>query len=214
MKGVNKFSCLIITSLALNIVIIVLWIGNVFRFSVVDAGTYISVCVAVLSILVTLVLGWQIFNWIEMNAKLKVVEEYEKKLKDEVNLLHIKGKILNKKIDYVDALTECAFLLTNKNTPKTERFLSLLSCICTCMDMGNIDEMDDVSVDKEYVNVLKDNKIDFENLNFCLGELSKIKIADVKEKKEFYEIDKKIRSLGNYGIIKGQYEDIIDKIRR
>lgn len=49
--------------------------------------------------------------------------------------------------------------------------------------------------------------MDFVNLDFSFGN---IEINDVEEKKEFEEIDKKIRSLGNYGCIKHNMKSFIE----
>lgn len=51
-----------------------LWICNTIRLSVVSLDSFIGVMVALLGILVTFAIGWQIINALEIKAKLKEIE--------------------------------------------------------------------------------------------------------------------------------------------
>lgn len=52
----------------------VLWICNTLKLSIVSLDNFIGVMVALLGILVTFAIGWQIVNALEIKAKLKEIE--------------------------------------------------------------------------------------------------------------------------------------------
>ena len=67
-----------ITSIALTIVMFAMWCCNAGGFSAVSLDTFVGVIVALLAIIVTFVLGWQIYNAMELKekfAKIKTLEE-------------------------------------------------------------------------------------------------------------------------------------------
>lgn len=59
---------------ALSIVLIILWCCNTGGFSVVNLDSFVGAIVALLAILITIVLGWQIYNAIEMKQKIHELE--------------------------------------------------------------------------------------------------------------------------------------------
>ena len=71
-------------SLAISITIAVLWCCNVGGFSVVDLASFVGVIVALLAIIVTFVVGWQIYNAIEMKEEIKQLNILEKNLEDKL----------------------------------------------------------------------------------------------------------------------------------
>lgn len=81
-KKANWAIGLSIAALILVAIMFVLWCCNVGGFSTVNLDTFVGVIVALLAIIVTLVLGWQIFNIFEMRHKLEEMNE----LKSQFNL--------------------------------------------------------------------------------------------------------------------------------
>ena len=80
----NKgFVVVTIVAFVLCLIEFVLWICNVFSFSVIDTGTFISVLVTILAIIVTIVIGWQVFNIIEFKDKQEKFEIKQKELQDQ-----------------------------------------------------------------------------------------------------------------------------------
>ena len=53
-------------ALLFSVVTILLWICNVGGFTVVSLDTFVGVIVALLAIIVTFVIGWQIYNAIDI----------------------------------------------------------------------------------------------------------------------------------------------------
>ena len=74
------------------VVMFVLWIVDVKEFSIINSGTFLSVLIAVLAVIVALVVGFQISNAIEVKRKM---DEMSKKMNDIDELkkeLKIKGE--------------------------------------------------------------------------------------------------------------------------
>ena len=65
-KKVNWAIGLSVVALILVAIMFVLWCCNAGGFSAVSLDTFVGVIVALLAIIVTIVLGWQIFNIFEL----------------------------------------------------------------------------------------------------------------------------------------------------
>lgn len=102
-------------SLAISITLLVLWCCNVGGFTVVSLDSFVGVIVALLAIIVTLAVGWQIYNSIEIKNKIKElssledrIKEQEKKfglevIKSEQRVAYIYGYSAMKDEDYINA---------------------------------------------------------------------------------------------------------------
>ena len=66
-------------SLTISIIMLVLWCCNVGGFSVVSLDSFVGIIVALLAIIVTLAIGWQIYNSIEIKDKIKKLDALEEK---------------------------------------------------------------------------------------------------------------------------------------
>ena len=67
-------------SLALSITMLVLWCCNVGGFAVVTLDSFVGVIVALLAIVVTLAIAWQIFNSIEIKSKIEELNALKTRL--------------------------------------------------------------------------------------------------------------------------------------
>lgn len=65
-------------SLAISVILSLLWICNVFEMSVVSLDTFVGVIVALLAIIVTFAIGWQIYNAMEINRR---IDQFDDKLR-------------------------------------------------------------------------------------------------------------------------------------
>lgn len=95
-----------IVALLLCLLVFGLWIFEVIPHSVISSETFIGSCVTLMSIIVTIAVGWQIFNVIEMRQmmrqleeKQKSIDEAQRKLDEEVrenykHALHVQHMIL------------------------------------------------------------------------------------------------------------------------
>lgn len=70
-------------SLAISITLLVLWCCNVGGFTVVSLDSFVGVIVALLAIIVTMAVGWQIYNSIEIKNRIKELSFLEDKIKEQ-----------------------------------------------------------------------------------------------------------------------------------
>lgn len=102
-------------SLAISVTLLILWCCNVGGFTVVSLDSFVGVIVALLAIVVTLAVGWQIYNSIEIRgeiAKLSALKEIinvqEKNIKQETGksqhlISYILGNEAYKEKKYLNA---------------------------------------------------------------------------------------------------------------
>lgn len=79
-KKINYAIWLSVISLILWCVVVGLWICNVFQFSIIDSNTFIGVIVALLGIIVTFVVAWQILNVIDIKTQVSDIADLKKEL--------------------------------------------------------------------------------------------------------------------------------------
>ena len=79
MKNQSAF-LISILAIGLSIVVIILFFVRVSPNSVVDLGTFIGVCAAFIGIAVTLLIGYQIYNAVEIKNKLAEISDIKKQL--------------------------------------------------------------------------------------------------------------------------------------
>ena len=131
-KKCNKGTCALwvsIAALLLCLIVFGLWIFEAIPHSVVTLDSFIGTCVSVLSIIVTIAIGWQIFNVVEvknamkeLKAKQEEVEVLKEELKKEIHNVKIEINDNKYVLLYIQALTECANALESKDFS--------LTCIC------------------------------------------------------------------------------------
>ena len=68
-KKINYAIWFSVVSLILWCIVVGLWICNVFQFAIIDSNTFIGVIVALLGIIVTFVVAWQILNVIDIKTQ-------------------------------------------------------------------------------------------------------------------------------------------------
>jgi hypothetical protein len=69
-----------IVAIVLCLLVLVLWAFDTYPRSVVTAETFIGACVTLLGVIVTVAVGWQIYNAIEMRQMMRQVEEKQKNI--------------------------------------------------------------------------------------------------------------------------------------
>lgn len=173
-------------SLAISITLLVLWCCNVGGFTVVSLDSFVGVIVALLAIVVTIAIGWQIFNVVDINDKIKklyILEEKFNKQEKTINQQTKETKHLIMLIYGIEA---------NKEGHSIEAFRYLMASLVCSM--------------------LLDKPINAENiLNKMKSITNQIKNESVYNHsriKEIQEYDKKIKASPCYDIIKSRYEDI------
>ena len=100
-RKINRAFTLSVISLLIVIAIVCLWMFKSREIAVVTLDTFIGVIVALLAIIVTIVLGWQIFNIFELRQKI-----------EEVNNLKSQFNKQSEKIEKLSLSTDHAMYLT------------------------------------------------------------------------------------------------------
>ena len=78
-RKINWAVGLSITAIVSVITLILLWVCNVWKFSVIGIETFIGVIVALLAIIVTFVVGWQIYSTLDLKS---IIKEYDVRIKE------------------------------------------------------------------------------------------------------------------------------------
>lgn len=95
MKKISLAHICAYLSLAVSITIAALWCCNAGGFTVVSLDTFVGVIVALLAIIVTIAVGWQIYNSIELKNKIEELNSLKvefQKQKDAMGQLSYKSK--------------------------------------------------------------------------------------------------------------------------
>ncbi|MBQ6184912.1 MAG: hypothetical protein IJK48_03500 [Bacteroidales bacterium] len=87
MKNTRLALILSLVSLVGVLSIWMLWIFGCFKVSVIDLGTFVGVIVTLLAIIVTIVIGWQIINAVEIREKISSLEQRQNVILDNERLL-------------------------------------------------------------------------------------------------------------------------------
>ncbi len=86
-------------SLVISLAIVGYWICSVNELKVVNLNTFVGVTVALLGMIVTLAVAWQIYNAIEMRNKIEELKTLEAKFKEQnesiKRLRHLTGWHIN-----------------------------------------------------------------------------------------------------------------------
>ena len=82
-KKINYAIWLSIISLILWCMMVGLWVCNVFHFAIIDNNTFTGITVALLGIIVTFVVAWQILNVIDVKTQISDIADLKKELKQQ-----------------------------------------------------------------------------------------------------------------------------------
>ena len=66
-----------VIALVMSTVVIVLWIVSAKSVAVIQLDTFIGVIVSLMALLVTIVLGWQIYNAVDVKEKIQAISALE-----------------------------------------------------------------------------------------------------------------------------------------
>lgn len=68
-----------IIAIVLSVALIVLWVVSTAEMAVVQLDTFVGVIVSLMALLVTIVLGWQIYNAVEVKEKIQAINTIEER---------------------------------------------------------------------------------------------------------------------------------------
>ncbi len=176
-------------SLAISVVLIVLWSCNVGGFEAVNLDTFVGVVVALLAIIVTLAVAWQIYNAVEMKNKVEELKQLEYKIKEQEKSLE---QMKHSNLSDFNRLAGLSAVAGMQNAHAFRFFIHSLEEELQIKDPKHVDSI--LSIMEIIVNQLTPNT------KFS---------ADRYE--EVVETNKNIRSLRLYNLIKGRYEPIYEE---
>ena len=189
-----------IAALVLCLLVFVLWIFETIPHSVVTPDSFIGACVTLLSILVTVGIGWQIFNVVEVKNTMKEfrekqeeVEKQKDELKEEIRKVKELAEDNERLAIYLhtSGMALQAQILNRKDLIFLESHISLAQ-------MANFN---DLNVD-EINNCLEDLSNALKSINENIELTNKIKT-------DFDGTVKDIRESKCYPWIKKYYENIV-----
>lgn len=173
-------------SLAISVVLMVLWSCNVGGFEAVNLDTFVGVIVALLAIIVTLAVAWQIYNVIDIKNKIEDLKQLEDNFKKQENSL------TQLSISTSARMNRLAGMTAIQGRAMVYAFKYMLGALVLEMQLEKPDNVD---------YLLRMLELSVKKIN-----------PGTKHDRDDYEVviklDKEIRSLDNYNLIKGRYEPI------
>ena len=173
-------------SLAISFTLLVLWCCNVGGFTVVSLDSFVGVIVALLAIIVTLAVGWQILNSIEIKSKIEELSS----LKDELEKLKKTTEQQNNKSQHLISFHLGIDAYNGKDYLNAFRFF-----IISLHHSMLLDNPMNVEIILYYLDDTENKIVDGNNYEFEMME-------------RIREYDKGIRKSSFYNTIKSRYEHV------
>lgn len=174
-------------SLAISVAMIILWICGVWDLKVVNLNTFVGVTVALLGLIVTLAIAWQIYNALDMKNKVEELKQLEGKLEEQ------KKSFEKFKLETTRDIYGAVWVNIQNDNPLA--FFFVLSALEAEIQLEEPSQQDDILDSLELVNKNIEDNMEIET----------------KELEEIIKQDKDLRSHSNYRFIKRRYEPIFDE---
>lgn len=205
----KKSDIISIVALAVSIITIILFFVRVSPNSVVDSNTFISILVAIMTLVFSLLVGYQIYNAIEINHRMKEIDSLNKELGEKEKQLRKEIQEIQKKQDnYIKEFKMGANILQARTFAlDTEYFYSAFVKMLTAIRCAL-----DVDIKEEYENYLDELKKYMLMLNSGYpfdGSKEDVKQTVQLYRNSFKEDDEAIRKHNNYYNIKFIYEPLM-----
>ena len=189
-----------IVALVLCIAVFLLWIFETIPHSVVTPDSFIGACITLLSIIVTIAIGWQIFNVVEVKntmRELKGKQEEVEKQKDELK------EEIRKVKELAEDNEKLAIYLHTRGMALQARMLNRKDLIFleSHMSLAQMANFNDLNID-EISNCLDELSNTLKSINGNIELTNKIKTG-------FDGTVKDIRESKCYPWIKKYYENIV-----
>lgn len=180
-------------SLAISITMLVLWCCNVGGFTVVSLDSFVGVIVGLLAIVVTLAIGWQIYNSIEIKSKIEELDMLKEKLQIQEQESKTQGKTLNHLI-----FTSLADIeINNKNYVLA--FSYLMTSLESTMSLDNPINTDAILVRMEnLVHRVKEDTVckfmdEIQDSNDCIRESPLYDMIRIRYEKTYADFTAKTK---------------------
>lgn len=174
-------------SLAISTTMLVLWCCNVGGFTVVSLDSFVGIIVALLAIVVTFVLGWQIFNSIEIKNKIEELNI----LKEKLNTQEAEFSNQKYQLNHLIFVSLADIEIYNKNYARA--FSYLTTSLETTMSSDNPINVDAI----------------LERMELSVPQIQQGII--IKDLEDIQNTNTSIRKTQLYDMIKPRYEKIYDE---
>ena len=186
-----------ITSITVIVILVIMWFCNVWELSVIGIETFIGVIVALLAIIVTFVVGWQIYSTLDLKS---IIKEYDVRIK-EVEALKKQFMYQQEKIEQLTLMNKHIIGLTwGKTAIKEEQWTSAFRYLIISLHSSLLLKSS-INIDSIF------NKLDVVSENIS----SKSKVTG-KIYEEIVKTNLEIRNLDKFQLIKDRYNKMYDNI--
>lgn len=193
-------SCIAL-AISLTTLVVVFW--QVLPNSVVDLGTFIGVIAAFVGVSVTLLIGYQIYNAIEIQEKISVIDKLEKEL------IQVKGVLENLRNEQnEDSLILQARISHKSNIYQLDAFIKFHKAIMFALSVDHKDLGYDWMLDEIESYMTKIEHSSFVSL-IGINSRETIRMEMEKFRKEYTNDSQAIKSHPNYYIIRRKYEQLM-----
>ena len=183
-------------SLAISITLLVLWCCNVGGFTVVSLDSFVGVIVALLAIVVTMAVGWQIYNSIEIKSQIEELSTLKEKLKTQEQTINQQTGKAQHMISYILGIE------ASKEIQYLESFRFFMSSLRYTMQL-------DTPLNVEHL---------LKRLELVANKIDEGTTFDSDRLKDVYDFNESIQVSPHYSLIKSQYEKIFknfnDKVKK
>lgn len=181
--------CISIAALMLCNLVFALWIFEVIPHSVITADTFIGACVTLLGVIVTVAVGWQIYNAVEVKEKVAEIDRLQRKQDGQEHRMEQMYYNTSKVVGYaMSALAE-----NNHDYANAMRWL--ISSLKFSLHQDVPQDINDILFDmQQLVNAMPEN-----------ASLTKSGMAEIVDH------DKEIRNNSKYNMFAQKYEPILEE---
>lgn len=196
---VNMSTVLSVVAIIISLITIALFFFKVTEYSVVDSGTFISIMTAFIAIIVTILIGFQVYNAIDLRADIKkYIEDFKKLEKKSEDFVAKTEEDINHAM--VGIYLSMANNASGEYIQIFRRLHSALYHSLKCENnYGMIDDFlkgMEESMDDFFVNTT-DIQANKENCNYA--------VSDIRE------TEKKIKTDSKFSVIKTRYTAIMKR---
>ena len=174
------------TAILLSLTTMILWLCNSYERVTIIPETYISIIVTLLAVIVTIIMGWQIYSVIDVKEKLPLID----KLKED-----IETQSENLRIAYIESYHFHGIAIgdhAKDGGDFVEAFHWYIVSLSYSLQLQKV------------INV----ELLLENLEYCRSKMRKGLTIESLYYKEITDADKKIRESASYDAISKRYEFI------
>ena len=196
MKNQNRKStwalCLSMAAILLCLLVFALWAFEVMPHSVIMAESFIGACVAVLGVIVTMAVGWQIYNAIEVKEKIAEIDRLQQKQDGQEHRMEQMYYNTSRVVGYAMAA------IAENRHDNTNAMRWLLSSFKFSLLQDVPQDINDMLSDmQDFVKAMPDN-----------ASISKSGLTEIVDH------DKEIRNNPLYKIFANKYESILEEFAK